>query len=59
MAPIVDKQKCTGCSDCIAICPIEAIILKNGKAFITIECVECGTCIPECPEEAIALEDDD
>jgi Pyruvate/2-oxoacid:ferredoxin oxidoreductase delta subunit len=58
MSPFVDKQKCTGCGICIEFCPAEAIIKKDGKAFISIECVECGACIAECPEEAIVLEED-
>jgi ferredoxin len=59
MLPIVNKKKCTGCDKCIEFCPVEAIIRKDGKAFITIECVECGACIEECPEGAISFEEEE
>lgn len=56
MAPVVDRDKCKGCSKCIEFCPVEAIMLyDDDKAYITIECVECGACIAECPEQAIYL----
>ena len=58
MLPIVDKQKCTGCGICIEFCPVDAIIKRAGKAFISIDCVECSGCIEECPEGAIAVEDE-
>lgn len=58
MRPTVDKEKCTGCEKCLEICPAEAIIMKNEKAYVTIECVECGACIPECPENALVCEEE-
>ena len=48
------KDKCTGCGDCVKVCPVEAIKLKDGKAVIDDgECIECDACIDECPSEAI------
>jgi ferredoxin len=48
------KDKCTGCGDCVKVCPVEAIKLKDGKAVIDAgECIECDACIDECPSEAI------
>ena len=45
---------CTGCGDCVPICPVDAIILENGKATINpFICIGCGACIPVCPVEAI------
>ncbi len=58
MVPIVDNEKCTGCDKCIEFCPVEAIIKKDDKAYITIECIECGGCFEECPTGAIAFEED-
>ncbi len=58
MYPVIDKQKCTGCDICIEFCPVDAVIRKNDRAYITIACIECGACIAECPEEAIAIEDE-
>ena len=54
MAAQVDKEKCTGCGDCVEICAVEAIGLKDGKAVVNEdECVECGACEDECENDAI------
>ena len=53
MRPVVEKDKCTGCGICTEVCPEKAIVMRSGKAFITIECIEYGACISECPEGAI------
>ena len=58
MLPIVDREKCTGCGACIEFCPEEAIIMKDGKAYITIDCIECGGCAGECETDAISFEDE-
>ena len=55
MAAKVDNEKCTGCSACVEMCPVNAIKIENGKAVINDECVECGVCINGCPNEAIFL----
>ncbi|MFH1615345.1 MAG: 4Fe-4S binding protein [Planctomycetota bacterium] len=53
----VDKEKCTGCEDCIESCPSEAIKMADSKAQIILEnCVDCGVCVDECPVEAISME---
>ena len=55
MAVKVDKEKCTGCSACVKVCPVNAIKIENNKATINDECVECGICVNECQNEAISL----
>ena len=49
----VNREKCTGCGNCIDVCPTEAIRIEDGKAVITMECVDCGACPRVCPEGAI------
>ncbi len=49
----VNADKCTGCKDCIASCPFEAIEIKEGKAVVNEYCQSCMTCISVCPEGAI------
>ena len=49
----VNRDKCSGCKDCIASCPFEAIELKDGKASINEYCQACMACLSVCPEGAI------
>ena len=50
-----DKQRCTGCSACLSVCPRSAIrIVEDSHGFYrpTIDeskCVECGLCQATCP----------
>ncbi|MFC1569401.1 indolepyruvate ferredoxin oxidoreductase subunit alpha [bacterium] len=56
MAINVNQQLCTGCGECVEICPVEAITLIVEKASIDQEdCMECGACQAECPFEAIQI----
>lgn len=53
MPVIVDMEKCKGCEECLSSCPFDAIVLKEGKAFINEYCQVCMACINVCPEGAI------
>jgi electron transfer flavoprotein alpha subunit len=50
----INKDKCTGCEECIASCPVSAIEMKDGKALINEYCEACMTCLNVCPEGAIS-----
>lgn len=53
----VDSDECTGCENCVSVCPVEAISMVDGKAVIDQDkCTQCGVCIGECPVEAIKEE---
>jgi heterodisulfide reductase subunit A len=50
----VIEDLCTGCGDCVPICPVNAITMEGKKAKINpFICIGCGACIPICPVEAI------
>jgi len=50
----VDLERCTGCGDCLDVCPVEAISMNNGKAWIDSEtCLACEACAQVCPIDAI------
>ncbi len=55
MKAVVDEEKCTGCSACVSVCPVDAISMVDGKAKISDECISCGVCVDECPVGAISL----
>ncbi len=57
MSAVVDRDKCTGCGECVASCPLEAIAMKDDKAQIDPDtCGDCGACVDVCPVSAISLE---
>ena len=52
----VNVALCSGCGDCIAICPSQAIERANGHAaIISTLCKGCGTCVAACRPKAIRL----
>jgi electron transfer flavoprotein alpha subunit len=53
MPVIINRDKCTGCEECIASCTVSAIEMRDGKAFINEYCESCMTCLNVCPEGAI------
>ena len=45
---------CTGCEDCVEICPENAITMKDNLPVINdIMCSGCGACIPSCEVNAL------
>ena len=49
----LERDKCSGCTNCIKRCPTEAIRVQKGKAKIMDErCIDCGECIRVCPYHA-------
>lgn len=52
--PVVKKEECTGCEECVEECPAEAISMQGDVAVINPdECTECSACVDTCPAEAI------
>ncbi len=50
----VDVERCTGCENCLDICPTDAISMRNGTAFIEESlCAACEVCLDVCPQNAI------
>ncbi len=55
----IDPQTCTGCEECLDVCPEGAIEGKKGFIHMIDEfsCTKCGKCIEACDEEAIIMTD--
>lgn len=55
----VDRDDCTLCMACAAVCPVEAISSGGGEPRLLFDeshCVQCGLCEQACPEDAISLD---
>jgi NAD-dependent dihydropyrimidine dehydrogenase PreA subunit len=48
---------CTGCGECLRVCPHGVLELSGGKASIRDRalCMECGACARNCPALAISV----
>lgn len=55
----VNREKCSGCEECMEICSSEVFEIQAGKAVAVRpdDCVGCESCIDICKEEAITVED--
>jgi heterodisulfide reductase subunit A len=50
----VNREKCSGCGECILACPYHAIERVEGKAQVNVAlCKGCGTCVGACLAKAI------
>lgn len=54
----IDTNKCDNCGDCTDVCPMEVLILEDGKLTVNEpdECSYCETCVDICPNECITIE---
>ena len=55
--PHINAMLCTGCGDCVAICPTSALAMNGDVAVLAgpDDCNYCGLCEAICPVEAIDL----
>lgn len=54
-----NKARCRDCYRCVRVCPVKAIRMKEGQAFVVDDlCISCGTCIRECPQGAKTFRQD-
>ena len=55
--PEIDRARCTGCGDCVAVCQPQALALVGGKAQMARPelCEYDGGCEPVCPAGAIQV----
>ncbi len=55
--PKLDDTRCTGCGDCVAVCPTNCLALAVKVPWLIRprDCVSCAACVAICPTEAIAV----
>lgn len=55
--PVVNAAKCTGCGDCVAVCPTECLAMSGPLPWLPrpLDCVSCTVCELICPAGAIQL----
>lgn len=51
------NDKCTTCGQCAKLCPMENILMVNGKPQFGKQCERCMACIQWCPVKAIEYKD--
>lgn len=57
--PVINPEKCTGCTDCADVCDEDAIIGKKGFIHMIDGdlCENCGKCADACEEGAVTIQD--
>jgi NAD-dependent dihydropyrimidine dehydrogenase PreA subunit len=55
--PVVDPARCTGCGDCVAVCPTDCLALIGRLPWLPrpLDCISCTACELVCPAGAIRL----
>ena len=54
---LIDEEICIGCTFCIQVCPVDAIVGASKKLHTVIgtECTGCELCISPCPVDCITI----
>ena len=54
----IDEDWCIGCTLCVQVCPVDAIVGGNKAmhSIIETDCTGCELCVPACPVDCIEIE---
>jgi formate hydrogenlyase subunit 6/NADH:ubiquinone oxidoreductase subunit I len=57
--PVLDETRCTGCGDCVAVCPADCLAQGRHVPYLPrpLDCVSCALCAAICPADAIVMND--
>jgi NAD-dependent dihydropyrimidine dehydrogenase PreA subunit len=55
--PLLDETRCSGCSDCVAVCPTDCLAMRGVRPYLAwpADCISCGLCVLVCPSAALSL----
>jgi NAD-dependent dihydropyrimidine dehydrogenase PreA subunit len=55
--PSLDETRCTGCGDCVAVCPTACLALAGRTPWMPRpgDCVSCTLCVLVCPDQALHM----
>jgi NAD-dependent dihydropyrimidine dehydrogenase PreA subunit len=56
--PLLDPTRCTGCGDCVTICPTDCLEMAGaGEPWLPrpADCISCTACVLICPAHALTL----
>jgi Na+-translocating ferredoxin:NAD+ oxidoreductase RNF subunit RnfB len=55
----IQSEMCNGCGECVDVCPVDVIVLKDKKAVAEKEeeCLGCESCVEVCKNKAISIEE--
>lgn len=58
---VIDESECIGCTKCIPVCPVDAILgaAKQLHTVMNQYCTGCELCIPPCPVNCIEMVPDE
>lgn len=49
------NDRCTGCGQCVCLCPVGNLSLCNGRVVPQDRCVLCYRCVNRCPQQALRV----
>ena len=54
---VIREQDCIGCTLCLAVCPVDAIVgsARHMHTVIGSDCTGCELCLPPCPVDCIDM----
>ena len=55
--PVLNEALCTGCGDCVAVCPTDCLALDGPTPWLArpAACISCSACVLVCPTRALTL----